>query len=176
MKFAILLTFILFIGCASAFQIGVYPAEINISSNVGERNCFGVGILTSTNVSIKIGDRWAGEGIKPNGLKDYNLTASDLGLEVYHADNIYVDKEKSLEICILAHRGGNFRGGLLFSSGAYGVGNLINIHAENRNMLELTGAFIGTNFKGNALLVVIISVGLLGILVLVFILIKIRKN
>ena len=162
----LILVLLLSINLCSALQISVSPSELNLKLNTHEETCKNITISASSDLLITGEDRWTKiQGSKD--LKDYELSSSDLGIEVSYKKQFIVHNKKQLEVCINARNQGVYNGALIFSHKSLAVGNWIIIDVSGTSSDSLTGSFIGQNTNKNMLVILETFILLLLIVVLI---------
>ncbi|OGJ13293.1 hypothetical protein A3K82_01925 [Candidatus Pacearchaeota archaeon RBG_19FT_COMBO_34_9] len=162
-----------------SLELGISPAYLNLETRTGKEICENMTIYSDRNIDIIIKDRWTEAG-KSRELKDYNLSAEDMGIKIIFPERIHVsaNKKENIKICFSGEKEGIFYGAVLFDSeGGYAtIGSWISLNVtegEKKNFISLTGMTIGAK-KSISYIMSGLSVALL--IVLIVLLLKLKNK
>ena len=172
---------LLFIFNVSATQLGISPPKLEFNSIENERVCENFTLYVKNYSGELIGeDKWNANESK--NLRDYNLKAEDLKLEVDYIERIVMNEEtKKEKICITGEKQGIHYGALFFrgEESYAGVGIWLKANIEKNEKLGERVFLTGFNVVDRAnkeLLPFSLVVMALLLAVLIFLLVKRSKS
>jgi len=119
-----------FIPCASGFEYGISPSELNFNGKMGEKICKNVRVFTSIDeISISVEDKWVLESNAEKNINYYLNNSSDLNIALDYERNFTLKKEKEIIICLESKDSGKFKGVLIFQAldGSLNLGIWLNV-------------------------------------------------
>jgi len=110
----LLFLFVLLFPLVSAATLSMSPQQINFIGNVNERICEEVTLKTEGEAVLLGEDLWAEEGFSERKLKQHILDSDELKLELEYPNNIKINNEEKIEVCLTGKKKGNYHGILLY--------------------------------------------------------------
>jgi len=110
----LLFLFVLLFPLVSAATLSMSPQQINFIGNVNERICEEVTLKTEGEAVLLGEDLWAEEGFSERKLKQHTLGSEELKLNLEYFDNIKINNEEKIEVCLTGKKKGNYHGILLY--------------------------------------------------------------
>ncbi len=114
MKKIILFLFVFLFPLVNAATLSMSPQQINFIGNVNERICEEVTLKTEGEAVLLGEDKWAEKGYSERKLKQHILDSSELKLELEYPNNIKINNNKTIQVCIVGKNKGNYHGILLY--------------------------------------------------------------
>jgi hypothetical protein len=157
----------------------VSPPEINYNGKVRETICNDIYIETN-NQELIGNDLWNEKGQQEKLLTEYKLNSERLNIEINYPKIIYVEKNKTIQICINAKEKGKYNGLILYKikDKPIQIGVWINADIEGNDLIKINNRITGKsianteNIKFNHYLLFITFI----LLMLLFIFIKKLKK
>ena len=191
MKFLLILIAILFlVNLISATKLGISPGNLIFNGSVNEKICKNLTINTDYQGDIIGESKWIEKIKEKRDIKDYNLNANNLNLNIEFPERINITKNIwEIEVCITAKKPGRYNGAILYKTAdSYaGVGSWIEVDInKNENQTfesaSITGFFSRINgnneMKNNLSLVLLVMFIMLLIMFSVLLVIprKVKKE
>lgn len=166
MKKIILLLFVFLFPLVNAATLSMSPQQIDFSGNVNEKICEKVTLKTEGEAVLLGEDLWAEEGYSERKLKQHTLNSEELKLELNYPENIKINNNEVIGVCLVGKKKGNYHGVLLYrvEGKPVRVGIWMNVSLEGSGS-KITGNVVGESNKMNFLFIIpIILLIVLGIL------------
>lgn len=169
------------ISSAKAFKITASPAHSVLETQIGEEICKKISLFSDKNILVDVEDRWT-KGNRSISLKDYNLSASMLNIEISYPKQIRLIQKENLNFCITPNKAGIYNGILMFKSLSNSAGVAILIEIKVSELGEgspshITGGITKLNEKDGSESIVPILLFVLSLfLFFVFLLIVKKKH
>jgi hypothetical protein len=143
--FLLIFLFIIIIHSIDALKITASPAHINLNTEVDKEICKKISISSDKKIIIYLEDKWSSKN-QSISLGSYNLSANNFQIGISYPNVIKLDSKKSLDICIIPKKAGNYNGILLLTSSnkLAGVAILIQL-----NVSELEKEYSFSPITGN---------------------------
>lgn len=122
-------------------ELGISPGEIKLVGKTGENICKNITIQSDYRGEIIGETKWIRNVKEKREIKDYNLDAKSLDLNIEYSDVILInDKYASGKICIRSENPGNYNGAILYKTkeGYAGVGSWITANITESYKTDLT--------------------------------------
>ena len=168
MKLFIFLVMLIFlISFVSANEIGISPSKIDFIGKAGDVICNNIELTTKDKEVLSGEDRWSAKDSKE--LKDYNMRADSLGIEIDYIKTIEFKGSQDVEVCLRA-LAGTYYGALIYQVDSAGVGIWIKINISDGGektkpgIVRLTGNAISDGGSG----MLVFAVGEVIFLVVIF--------
>jgi hypothetical protein len=185
MKFLLIfIVMLFFLSFVSATKLGITPGNLIFNGSVNEKICSNLTLSTDYN-GILIGEsKWIEKAEKKRDIKDYNLNADDLNINIVFPESINISKNiMNVEVCIISERSGKYNGAIVYrTADSYaGVGSWIeaDIFGNNPNsdkgFEKISGASVGIvpkNISRANLILTISLIALLFIFIALFVIYK----
>lgn len=139
------------INFVSAIELGISPGNLVFNGNINEKICKNLTISTDYN-GILVGEsKWIEKSEKKRDIKDYDINADDLNINIEFSESININKTKEIiNVCVTAEKPGRYNGAIIYKTAdSYaGVGSWIEVDIagiENKNPGSngISGASIG---------------------------------
>ena len=179
--FLLIFLLVILISSAKALKITASPAYSVLETQIGEEICKKISLSSDKNILVDVGDRWT-KGNRSISLKDYNLSASMLNIEISYPKQIRLIQKENFDVCIVPNKAGIYNGILMFKSlsNSAGVAILIEINVselESGSFGHITGGITQLNEKEGSENIVLILLFVLSLfLFFIFFLIVKKKH
>lgn len=136
-KLLLFFVFLVLLCFVSAYDLGVYPDEMNFDAEIGERVCKKAIIFSSENTSVEIEDYWSYQGERK--VEEYYQKSEMKGIEISYPEKLIFKGKKEVKICITGNIAGRFNGLLMIRGENAGIGSWINVNIRNNFLSGITG-------------------------------------
>ena len=124
-------------GFVIGLKIGIFPPDINLQTNINEKVCKNVYLSSDSKVEFFGETRWSEK--KPEIVRNINYYSKKepVNLSLEYPKEVSLNKNKSIEICVLSKKSGEYYGALLYITreNYAGVGSwlYLNVSGENKD-------------------------------------------
>jgi len=166
MKKIILFLFVFLFPLVNAVTLSMSPQQINFIGNVNEKLCEEVTLKTEGEAVLLGEDKWAEKGYSERKLKQHILDSDELKLDLEYPNNIKINNNEKINVCIVGKNKGDYHGILLYrvEGKPVRVGIWMNVSLDG-SVSKITGNVIGEkkdfNFFFIAPIILLIVLGFL---------------